>query len=291
MQLYWNMSWKVGREFPVIFFCHPKQEKMQLNPASVGMKMGRWGSFLYLLQGVWLCAFMWLRYAHLKTWGSLFFFFWRYFWAFLLLYDNISKQADMKHGRRKYGMQPDSNWGHWGYVSCAVTLRLPGQCRTWCLWLTPHMVPLMWSVVCMFPSEVDSNLFSFINIQGKVVCDSCCFWHCTGGTLITCMHSKVHASTKDSTHSVRTPVHTVNVWVISQTFSVVSTTSENEFTCTVHLSVQANSAVLCYIIATTMDRPHWCWPSDAASTRMPFVSWRDWRSRRWKASTEDPTPS
>lgn len=46
----------------------------------------------------------------------------------------------------------------------------------------------------------------------------------------------------------------------------------------------------CFIV-TTMDQPPWCWQRDAASTRTLSVCWRDWRSRRWKASTEDPTPN
>lgn len=44
-------------------------------------------------------------------------------------------------------------------------------------------------------------------------------------------------------------------------------------------------------IVTTMARPLWCWRRDVASTRTPSVCWKDWRSRRWRASTEDPIPS
>ena len=42
---------------------------------------------------------------------------------------------------------------------------------------------------------------------------------------------------------------------------------------------------------TTMGRPPWCLQRDGVSTKMPFVFWRDWRSRKWKASTEGPTPN
>lgn len=92
--------------------------------------------------------------------------------------------VDMKHGRRKCVLVC-IRWVSCGYVACAVTPATRAL---------QNMVPLVWSVVRMFPSEVDSSRFSFINIQGKVVCDSRCFWHSTDGTLISCMHSKVHAS-------------------------------------------------------------------------------------------------